>query len=187
MRIIAGRFRGRQLASFGSSIRPTTDRLREALFNVLGDRVQGSIWLDLFAGTGAVGLEALSRGAARVVFNDRDRQAIKLLRKNLDRMGVSDEGTVTVFERDAFVLLRNPPEDLRLDFVFLDPPYEFPRYRKLLERTAGSSAMGPETEVILEVSRRTPADFLPSGWEVVREVGAGDSVHLLLRRRLPEP
>jgi 16S rRNA (guanine966-N2)-methyltransferase len=180
MRIIAGRFRGRRLTSVRTSIHPTTDRMREALFSVLGDRVSGTTWLDLFAGTGAVGLEALSRGAARAIFNDRDPRAVAILRRNLERLGVSEGNTATVLSRDAFVLLRNPP-DPPVDFVFLDPPYGFPRYRKLLRKAADSSATGPGTVVILEVSRRTPVDFLPAGWELLREVGAGDSRHLLLR------
>ena len=128
MRIVAGRFRGRALTRVGkgdpaNALRPTTDRVREALFNVLaggrfGDPFDGPV-LDLFAGTGALGLEALSRGAQRAVFVESGRKATGLLRKNIALLGVGDE-TDTI-PRDA---TRLPPNaGLPATLVFLDPPF----------------------------------------------------------------
>ncbi len=126
MRIIAGNFRGRALASVGKGdagahLRPTTDRVRESLFNVLNHQIDidGLHVLDLFAGTGALGLEALSRGAAHVTFVDDGRIAHGLIRKNIDLTGSRDQ--TTLIRRDATRLGENAGD--ACDLVFLDPPY----------------------------------------------------------------
>ncbi|SDX29962.1 16S rRNA (guanine966-N2)-methyltransferase [Ruegeria halocynthiae] len=126
MRIIAGDFRGRALTSVGKGdagahLRPTTDRVRESLFNVLGHQIDfGDLRiLDLFAGTGALGLEALSRGAAHVTFVDDGRVAQGLIRKNIDLTG--SHAQTTLIRRDAARLGENP--GAACDLVFLDPPY----------------------------------------------------------------
>ncbi|WP_170396589.1 16S rRNA (guanine(966)-N(2))-methyltransferase RsmD [Ruegeria arenilitoris] len=126
MRIIAGEFRGRALASIGKGdagahLRPTTDRVRESLFNVLGHQIDfdGLRVLDLFAGTGALGLEALSRGAAQVTFVDDGRVAQRLIRKNIDLTRSADR--TTLIRRDAMRLGDNPGAPY--DLIFLDPPY----------------------------------------------------------------
>ena len=129
MRIVAGRFKGRALAAVGKGdpaahLRPTTDRTRESLFNMLaggrfGDPVTDARVLDLFAGTGALGLEALSRGAAHVTFVDDGRKALGLIRQNIALCGA--EADTKVIKRDARRLPRN--EDAVFDLVFLDPPY----------------------------------------------------------------
>jgi len=126
MRVIAGRFRSRLLsAPEGLSTRPTSDRLRETLFNVLAPRMEGAAFLDLYAGSGAVGIEAISRGAARVTFVERDPLAARILRGNLERLGIADgfrvnTGNVKVFLRPK---AGNGPRQVRYDLVFLDPPY----------------------------------------------------------------
>jgi 16S rRNA (guanine966-N2)-methyltransferase len=118
MRVIGGEFRSRALKSLpGLDVRPTPDRLREALFNVLATRVQGASFLDLYAGTGAVGIEALSRGAAQVTLVEADRGALKVIHENLRALGI--DGRVDV--RAARVTRAIPA--LRADIVFLDPPY----------------------------------------------------------------
>ena len=104
MRIIGGKHRGRRLATVRGEIRPTTDRARECLFNVLDKTVVGSVWLDAFSGTGAVGIEALSRGAEFINFNDRSFAAVRLLKKNLKLCGI--EGGWEVQQKDVFILLR---------------------------------------------------------------------------------
>ncbi|MEL6432356.1 MAG: 16S rRNA (guanine(966)-N(2))-methyltransferase RsmD [Pseudomonadota bacterium] len=128
MRIIGGAFRGRRLSSVGKGdeparLRPTSDRVRESLYNVLmsryAERIEGARVLDLFAGTGALGLEALSRGAARVVFVENGRVAQKLLRQNIELCGVADASQILA--RDARKLGRNPANPY--DLIFLDPPY----------------------------------------------------------------
>jgi 16S rRNA (guanine(966)-N(2))-methyltransferase RsmD len=127
MRIIAGQYRSRVLgAPAGMATRPTSDRLRETLFNVLAPRIAGARFLDLYGGSGAVGIEALSRGAAHVVFVERALAALKALRANLERLGIIGgfeiyAGSVAGFLRAAS---EAGPKRERYDIVFLDPPYE---------------------------------------------------------------
>jgi 16S rRNA (guanine966-N2)-methyltransferase len=117
--VIAGTFRGRRLtAPQGSRTRPTSDRVREALFSILGDRVVDARVLDLFAGSGALGIEALSRGAATAVFVDSDAKSVATIKANLDSLGVD----AAVHKRDAIAYLDNA-SDGPFDLVFLDPPY----------------------------------------------------------------
>lgn len=186
MRIIAGRFRGKRLARFRADIRPTTDRAREALFNIVRDRVPGSVWLDLFTGSGAVGIEAISRGARYVVFNDRNREATKLVRKNLARCRV-EEG-FEIHQKDSFTLLRNlrPPS---VDFVFLDPPYKFTRRAKLLDRLSAMPWMHPQGTIVLEVFKKTPLPETTSRVSWTRTVRVGDNKLLFysIPREPPEP
>ncbi|MBV8550805.1 MAG: 16S rRNA (guanine(966)-N(2))-methyltransferase RsmD [Acidobacteriaceae bacterium] len=119
MRIIAGQFRSRKIKSVpGLAVRPTPDRLREALFNILAPRIAGAVFLDAYAGSGAVGIEALSRGAKHVVLIERNGQALAIIRENIASLGIGDK--VTTVRGSATVLLRNYP----CDIAFVDPPYE---------------------------------------------------------------
>lgn len=179
MRVIAGRCRGRRLASVPATIRPTPDRLRESLFNALGNEVTDSVWLDALAGSGAVGIEALSRGAQHIVFNDRREEAILLIERNLKRCGITKG--FEICQKDVFVLFRTLQRP-RCDYLFLDPPYRFGRYRKLLAKALQCRALKEDAFVILELFKRTRIDFIPSGLELLRTLTAGDS-HLLLLRR----
>jgi 16S rRNA (guanine966-N2)-methyltransferase len=122
LRVVAGRHRGRRLkAPPGRRTRPTSDRVREALFSILGPaRVEGARVLDLFAGSGALGLEALSRGAASVTFVESDRRAAAAIRNNL--AALEEEAEIAV--RDALAWLRSPPADASFGLVLLDPPYD---------------------------------------------------------------
>lgn len=172
MRIIGGRYRGRRLAGVPKEIRPTSDRLRETLYGVLGEAVTGSAWLDAFAGSGAVGIEALSRGAEFVIWNDNNPQALRLLHKNLEICGI-EEG-YEIFEKDVFVLLRTLQAPL-LDFIFLDPPYRFGRFRKLLDRVSRVPSLHPRTTIILEIFKKLPLDFLPKDWIISRNLLQGDN------------
>jgi len=170
MRIITGKYGGRRLAAVRGDVRPTSDRLRETLFNVLPD-VEGSVWLDAFAGSGAVGIEALSRGARHVIFNDRSKDAIRMIKKNLEICGV-DEGYV-IREKDVFPLLRSLNRPLP-DFVFFDPPYDFGRHAKLLEKMLALGVTSPEMLVIIETFKKTTIEP-PTEFEVLRDVLSGDS------------
>jgi 16S rRNA (guanine(966)-N(2))-methyltransferase RsmD len=119
MRIIAGQFRSRKLQSVsGLAVRPTPDRLREALFNVLAPRMEGSVFVDAYAGSGVVGFEAVSRGAARVIFIENNQAALDVLRRNALHLGVARE--ITIVRGRASTHL----PDYAADLVFLDPPYK---------------------------------------------------------------
>ena len=119
MRVIGGEFRSRRLKSIpGLATRPTTDRLRETLFDILGAQVKGIVFLDAYAGTGAVGIEALSRGAARTVFIEKSKNAAKILRDNLASLGVEGRALVVV------AVTLSAIAEQKADIVFLDPPYK---------------------------------------------------------------
>jgi 16S rRNA (guanine(966)-N(2))-methyltransferase RsmD len=151
MRVIAGKYKSRRLeAPPGMQTRPTSDRLRETLFNVVAPLVAGSVWLDLFAGSGAVGIEALSQGARSVYFVESASGAARTIRKNLQTL-VIDEGT-EVIERDAAVALRMlDSQAVSCDFIFLDPPYhKMGDYEQVLGFLSQSQLLKPESQVIAE-------------------------------------
>ena len=134
MRVIAGQFRSRRLKSIpGDAARPTPDRLRETLFDILAPRIEGATFLDAYAGTGAVGIEALSRGAAHAYFLERNRRALEIIRENLASLAV--EARATVVTGPALLTLPR----YQAEIVFLDPPYdlerEYPAALELLAET----------------------------------------------------
>ncbi len=150
MRVIAGEFKGRRLLSpRGVGTRPTSDRVREALFDVIAPKVEGALFLDAYAGTGAVGVEALSRGASRSVFVECDRGALQALRANLAALGIEDRATVLAepFARAASNLAR---EKARFDLVFLDPPYGPGELLRALRHTEARDLLAPGGLVIAE-------------------------------------
>jgi 16S rRNA (guanine(966)-N(2))-methyltransferase RsmD len=151
MRIIAGEFRSRRLKSIpGAATRPTPDRLRETLFDILGPSIAGATFLDAYAGTGAVGIEALSRGAAHAIFLERHRGALEAIRQNLASLGV--ERRVTVVAGPVLVTLPKYSADI----VFLDPPYDLEReYAAVLELLAENP---PAIAVVQHSSRQALAD-----------------------------
>ena len=155
MRIIAGKFRGRLLRSLhGLDLRPTSDRLRETLFDVLtgGEpgRLEGSVWLDLYAGTGAVGLEALSRGAQTVYFVESSKKVAALIRQNLAVLGVRDGFELLTLET-AKALRRLESKGVACDLCFLDPPYRMQEaYGETLEMLLRSTLLKSTSVVIAE-------------------------------------
>lgn len=159
MRVIAGTLRRRTLeAPEGLATRPTSDRLRETLFNVLAPRMQGAWFLDLYAGSGAVGIEAASRGATTVVLVERAEPALKVLRANLERLGLRGAVKVEAVNVAAF-LRRVRPQNaaMRFDVVFLDPPYEaVDEYATSLGLLGGGAAslLAEDAVVIAEHRRR---------------------------------
>lgn len=157
MRIIAGKYRSRILKSLkGLALRPTSDRLRETLFNVLGPSVARSRFLDVFAGTGAVGIEALSRGAAESIFIENHAPTAKLIRHNLDSLGITTGATI--LQADAVTALqklavRHTPAIPPINFVLIDPPYAaHADYLRTLEFLASDSAsfLSPDALIIFE-------------------------------------
>jgi 16S rRNA (guanine(966)-N(2))-methyltransferase RsmD len=120
LRIISGSAKGMRIQSVpGDTTRPVTDRVKESLFNILGNDVAGSTWLDLFAGTGSIGIEALSRGADRVRFNEKNRQAVQTIQTNLEITRLAAKGQVT--QSDAFIILRSAPIQ-SYDYIYIAPP-----------------------------------------------------------------
>ena len=155
MRVIAGTYRSRVLKSpKGLALRPTSDRLRETLFNVLGSGVEGSRFVDLFAGTGAIGIEALSRGASEVIFVEKHAPTAALIRRNLESLEVRSSVTVLAVDvlRGLGMLAAKHRADLAaIDFVFLDPPYAAAEdYERVLHFLAGAAFLAPGAHVIAE-------------------------------------
>lgn len=175
MRVIAGSYRSRPLAApSGRNTRPTSDRLRETLFNVLAPRISGASFADLYAGTGAVGIEALSRGAAHVLFVERAASAVTVLRANLRNLGidrgfaVETQGTAAVLDRlidrvsdgQPGKALGSTNKQAAFDIVFLDPPYEagaeYTAVLKLLGSGRASHLLAPGAVIIVEHSSKLP-------------------------------
>ena len=154
MRVIGGEFRSRRLKSIpGLATRPTPDRLRETLFDVLAGRVEGAVFVDAYAGTGAVGIEALSRGASDVVFIEHHRAAAQLIRANLAALKI-DSGFALRTCAVLTGLERLERDGERFDIVFLDPPYEEIReYHHTLRQLARGSLLRPESIVVAEHSK----------------------------------
>lgn len=151
MRVIAGRYRSRRLKGPGKlRLRPTSDRLRETLFNVLGPAIEDSLFVDLYAGTGAIGIEAASRGAREVVIVESHRAAARLVRENMDSLGMGS--SVEVIEDDALRGLEKlAARHLLADFIFLDPPYEdSSEHVKVLEYLDSAHLLAPYGVVIVE-------------------------------------
>ena len=171
MRIIAGRHKGRRLkAPSWEGLRPTSDKLRETLFNVLAPRVEGARVLDGYAGTGALGIEALSRGAAHVMFVEKNRRAAALIEENLTACGV--EGGYTIRCADVAAALDALSAADAFDLILLDPPYDIENVSAALAAAARHVAVGGI--VVLErATRRAPE--APAALRRVRDVRSGDS------------
>lgn len=152
MRIIAGSLKGRKLAPFkGTGIRPTSDRLRESLFSILSNRVQGAVVLDLFAGTGALGIEALSRGAQTACFIDNDPNALALVRRNIESCGLTEQVSVIKWNIVKNLnCLRSFPA--RFDLVFMDPPYRQHAISPTLIHLCQSGRLRQKTCLVVEHS-----------------------------------
>ena len=171
MRVVAGRFGGHTLvAPRGRATRPTSDRVREALFSILAASVEGARVLDLFAGSGALAIEALSRGASGAVLVDSSPSAVAAIRRNLEAVDVDAE----VRRQDALTYLERARKDARLyDLVFLDPPY---RHASALGKQL-SAALGPVlasgSRVVTESDRRAPLEL---GLELLDERRYGDTL-----------
>lgn len=181
MRIIAGELKGRRIeAPSWEGLRPTSDKLRETLFNVLAAHVVGARVLDGFAGTGAVGIEALSRGASHVTFVERDPRAAQLIARNLERCGVHERHAIIRARlADALPGLGAG----KFDIIFLDPPYGF---RELDQALAAADRLsGADTLVVVEHARRDAAPGESGGLVRVRDLTSGDSALAFYRRQPP--
>jgi 16S rRNA (guanine966-N2)-methyltransferase len=180
VRVISGRLGGRRLkAPRGRSTRPTSDRVREALFAMLGDVEEAQV-LDLFAGTGALGIEALSRGAGRAVFVESDGGAVRVLEANLKELGIGP-AQAEVRRRDAIAALRSAREhEETYDLVFIDPPYGQAHEWGPELSMALPSLLRPAARVVVESDRRTPLELQA---EIERERRYGDTTIRIHRHR----
>ena len=181
MRIIAGRWRSRRLpVAAAGKVRPTPDRVRETLFNWLGTGIEGARCLDLFAGTGALGFEAASRGAEAVFMVERDRSIAAALER---AAGTLEADNVAVECADA--LGWAPPAGVRFDIVFLDPPWSGPPPETALARLDRADALAAGCMAYLETDRDPGAISLPPGWRLLRTRRAGRVRYHLASRNRP--
>ena len=175
MRVIAGAYKGRRLKTLDSyQVRPTSDRLRETIFNILAPRITDARFADLCAGSGAVGIEALSRGAAEVVFVESGRRAAETISENLRHCGIKDGARVV--NRDVLAALRYcANHGLQFDIVYFDPPYDSPLYSPVMWALAREGVLAPDGIVIAE--HRRGMALVPSYDRLrpYRELVQGDS------------
>jgi len=171
LRIVAGNWRSRLLEiEDAPGLRPTSERIRETLFNWLAPRLATASCLDLFAGSGALGLEALSRGAASCVFVENSARVVAALRKNIATL---DAGGADVHEIDAIEYL-NAIDTVEFDIVFLDPPFATDMHADLCRLLVERSLLAEGARIYIEEGRSTPATVLPEGWQILRTKNAGN-------------
>ena len=180
MRVVAGKFRSRQLATFsGAEIRPTSDRLRETLFDVLAAQgsLAGTRWLDLFAGTGAVGIEALSRGAKEVYFVEAARASVALIRKNLETLNIGNGSHVITSKTLPALRKLATGGSTQFDFCFIDPPYQMEeQYALTLNELSASPLLAPGAVVIAEHSKHFDLAGKFGDLQRYRRLQQGDAV-----------
>ena len=186
MRIIAGELKGRKLGvPTWEGLRPTSDKLRETLFNVVAARVPGARVLDLYAGTGAIGIEALSRGARHVTFVDQDPRAVALIEKNLGHCGVSDRYAIIRYRLAARHARddRETPPSLAIgsfDLIVLDPPYD--ELDLTVSIGSAESLLAPGGLLVLEHARRRPVPTQVGQLSLARDLMSGDSALAFYQR-----
>jgi len=184
MRIIGGTSKGRRLVTpKGQALRPTADRVKESIFNVLGGEVEGKSVLDLFAGTGSLGIEALSRGANKVLFVEKSRQAIRLIQKNLLQCGM--EGQSEILPKDvnrAIGILDQRRECF--DLILMDPPYVKGLIQKTPVKLQLHRIQREDSILVIEHDRREPLPKTIEEWNLIREKRIGDTVISFLTPRL---
>ncbi|WP_053366088.1 16S rRNA (guanine(966)-N(2))-methyltransferase RsmD [Bacillus sp. FJAT-27245] len=168
MRVVSGSCKGRPLKAVpGVSTRPTTDKVKEAIFNMIGPYFEGGAGLDLFAGSGGLGIEALSRGLDTVIFVDRDPKAIMTIKENID--ACSFESRTEVYRNDAERALKAlKKRDLNFDYIFLDPPYKKQQLVSLLERIYSDGRLSRTGKIVCEHSKDVQMPDNAGGFEMIR-------------------
>src|SRR4030095_7068308 len=174
MRVIGGIHRGRRLSTVGGlAVRPTSDRLRETLFNILAPRIRESRFLDICAGSGAVGIEALSRGASEATFIERSRPASAVIEADLASLGITN---ATIIKHDAAASLKTlERESAQFDLVFFDPPYASEIYDQVMNQLGSGSLLTPEALGIVEHRVKTPPVPESGSLRLCRQVKQGAS------------
>jgi 16S rRNA (guanine966-N2)-methyltransferase len=172
MRVTGGIGKGRKLKiPAGSRVRPTSDKVKQALFNILGQKVEGALFLDLFAGIGGIGIEALSRGAGRVVFVDDSRDSLKIIKKNVEQTGFAERAQVVASKAETF--LKKTSE--QFDIVFIDPPYSL-ALEPLLVVIGETGILKPDSILIAEHFKKHPSIEHTGNLLLYREAQYGDTV-----------
>ena len=160
MRVIAGKARSLQLMTVpGMDVRPTTDRIKETLFNMISNEVPGGRFLDLFSGSGGIGIEALSRGAEHAVFVDKNRASVQCIRKNLEHVKMSADATVLQMDALAAIVQLEQKKEC-FDVIFMDPPYDCQLEKEVLLRLTDSPIVTEDTLIIVEASMSTDFEYL---------------------------
>lgn len=182
MRVIAGSARSLKLKTpAGNDVRPTTDRIKETLFNILSPDIYGADFLDMFAGSGAIGIEALSRGANSCVFVEKSRESLGCINDNLTHTKLADKAKVMSLDAVASVS-RLYHDGRRFDIIFMDPPYNQELEKKVLEAIADYSILKEDGMIIIEASAETEFDYLEDiGFELTREKRYGSNKHVFLK------
>ncbi|MCP3901633.1 MAG: 16S rRNA (guanine(966)-N(2))-methyltransferase RsmD, partial [Desulfobacteraceae bacterium] len=166
MRVIAGDFKARKLTSItGRKIRPTSDRIREALFSIISSKIENALVLDLFAGTGALGIEALSRGADRTVFVDNSKESIQIINKNIELFSIKERTDVLLY--DALNVLSSKAFPiLKFDIIFMDPPYDKGLVSNIFKNNDLLNVMKDDSIIIAEQSIRENALEKVAGFDL---------------------
>lgn len=184
MRVIAGKARRLPLVSpEGRGTRPTTDRIKETLFNILQDDILGCRFLDLFSGSGAIGIEAISRGAKEAVFVEFGKEALSCIRANLKKTKLESQAVVFPVEV-SYAISKLARQQEMFDIIYADPPYERGFEPKILEWLGDAKIMNPDTILILETSLDTPVDYVDTEqFEIVRIKEYKNNQHVFLRAK----
>lgn len=189
MRVTGGEFGGRKIRVPKTLVRPTQDRVREALFSSLGERLSNARVLDLFAGSGALGLDAYSRGARSVTWIEEDAQVFRVLRDNVSEI-CGDGPNLRCVQRDVYRFLKQDLGERNLDLVFADPPYEAaggdPPVEKLLQLLGSGSSLKPTGCFVMEQARNQVVPE-PEGWSLARNKTYGKTRLLMYIRGFPTP
>ncbi len=184
MRVIAGEKRHLLLKAVpGDEVRPTQDNTKETLFNVINPYIAGSSFIDLFSGTGAIGIEAMSRGSKKTVMVDNSAASVAVMKENLKTTGLTERARVISNDAvSALSILEGEKESY--DFIFMDPPYNHEHEKRVLEKLSGSVLVNDETWIIVEASNATDLSYVPElGFEIFKEKIYRNNKHVFIRKK----
>lgn len=185
MRVIAGTARRLLLKTpEGLDTRPTTDRIKETLFNMLMPRLPDAVFVDLFSGSGGIGIEALSRGARKAYFVENNAKAVACITENIEHTHLTDKSVV--LKQDVFAALRGNIRDTA-DIVFLDPPYDQEYDRRVLELLRDAPYVNEDTLIVVEAARRTPFEYVESlGFSITKEKRYKTNKHVFIQKSVSD-
>lgn len=187
MRVIAGKARRAVLRSVpGLDTRPTTDRIKETLFNIINPELPGAVFLDLYCGSGGIGIEALSRDAKTAVFVDNSREAIDCVNENLEKTRLKDEAVV--MKTNALSAIKKLDSGgMVFDIIYMDPPYKANEEKAVLDALADSKIISEDTLVIIEAEKKKDPNFVDdTGFEIIREKEYKTNKHFFIKMKSAE-